>query len=187
MKRTFIAVKIEAGEDFKEVVSTLRDGLANENIRWADINNLHITIAFIGETDETSVLDIKSMLERDLSGFGSIDFGLKGFGVFRNFKDPRILFTDIENPERLIEAWDIIKKGLDALDIKLEERSFRPHLTIGRIKYLRDRNNLEEMVRKYINVKLQNITVSEIVYYESVLLPQGSVYKPISIVQLNKA
>ena len=184
MKRTFIAVKVDIGEDFKDVVSTLREELVNENIRWTDINNLHVTLAFIGDTDESSVINIKSMLESDFSGFDSIDFRLTGFGVFRNFKDPRILFTDIENPERLIAAWEIVIKGLNALDIKLEERNFRPHLTIGRMKYLRDMNNLQELVQKYMNVKLQYVTVSEIVYYESVLSPQGSVYKPISKVML---
>jgi RNA 2',3'-cyclic 3'-phosphodiesterase len=184
MKRTFIAVKVDAGDDFKNAVSTIKDGLVNENIRWMDINNLHVTLAFIGDTDESSVEKITSMLASDFPGFGSIDFRLTGFGVFRNFKDPRILFTDIENPVRLIEAWEIIKKGLDALNIKLEERNFRPHLTIGRIKYLRDRNNLQELVQKYMNVKLQDVTVSEIVYYESILLPNGSVYKPISKVKL---
>jgi 2'-5' RNA ligase len=184
MKRTFIAVRIDPGEDLKNAVSSLRSGLINENIRWVDISNMHVTLVFIGDTDEPMVKKVGSILTEDFTGFGNIDFRLTGFGVFRNLNDPRILFTGIENPGRLAGAHEIVKKGLEKLNIKLEDRQFKPHLTIGRTKDLRDKNNLQNLIQKYEGIKLQDITVSEIVYYESVLLPTGPMYKTISKVNL---
>lgn len=186
MKRTFIAVRTDPGGELKNAVSSLRSGLRNENIRWVDISNMHVTLAFIGDTDEPKVKSVGSMLKDYFAGFGNIDFRLTGFGLFRNFNDPRIIFTGIENPDRLAGAHEIVKKGLEGLNIKLENRQFSPHLTIGRIKDLRDKNNLQNLIQKYEGIKLQDVTISEIVYYESVLLPTGPLYKPISKVMLNE-
>jgi 2'-5' RNA ligase len=184
MKRTFIAVRVEAGEKLKDAILTLRAGLRNENIKWVDISNMHITLAFIGDTDEEMIEKVRFMLNNDFEGFGIIDFRLTGFGVFRNLNDPRVIWTGIVNAYRLAEAHDIVKNGLAELNIKLEDRLFKPHLTIGRIKDLKDKESLQKMIRKYSDTNLQDVTVKEIVYYESVLLPTGSLYKPILKVDL---
>ena len=184
MKRTFIAIRADAGSQLKDAISSLRAGLINENIKWVDISNMHVTLAFIGNTDEPIIKRVGSMLRNDLAEFGNIDFHFTGFGVFRNFNAPGIIWTGIENPERLIHAHEIVKRGLAALDIKLEDKFFRPHLTIARIKDLKDKNNLQKLIQKYTDIKLQDVTVSEIIYYESVLLPTGPIYKPISSVML---
>ena len=184
MKRTFIAVRVDAGNELKDAMAILKSGLKNENIKWVDINNLHVTLAFIGDTDEPLIRSVDSMLKNNLTSFGIFDFSLTGFGVFRNFNDPRIIFTGIENPEGLARAHEIVRNGLEGLEIKLEERQFMPHLTIGRIKVLRDKNNLQNLIQKYTGTPLQTVTVSEIVYYESILLPTGPVYKQITFIKL---
>jgi 2'-5' RNA ligase len=184
VKRTFIAVRVVPCDELKDAISSLRSGLVNENIKWVDISNMHVTLAFIGNTDEPVIKRVGSMLKNDFAGFGNIDFNVKGFGVFRNFSDPGVIWTGIENPERLIQAQEIVKRGLAELDIKLEDKKFMPHLTIARIKELKDKNNLQKLIHKYIGIKLQDVTVSEIIYYESVLLPTGPIYKPISSAML---
>jgi 2'-5' RNA ligase len=186
MKRTFIAVKLEAGEDLTDAISSLKAELRHEIIRWVEISNMHITLAFIGNTEEPMIKKVGKMLENDLAGTDKFEFDLTGFGVFRNISDPRIIFTGIVNPGKLIEAHEIVKKGLEELDIKLEERQFKPHLTIGRIKDLRDKSTLQRLILKYSGVVLQTVKVSEIIYYESVLLPAGQLYKSISTAGLLK-
>ena len=184
LKRTFIAVRVEAGNELKDAMAILKSGLKNENIKWVDISNMHVTLAFIGYTDEPLIKRVDSMLKNNLASFGIIDFSLTGFGVFRNFNDPRIIFTGIESTDGLAGVYEIVNKGLHGLDIRLEDRQFRPHLTIGRIKDLRDKNNLQNLIQKYTGIPFQAVTVSEIVYYESVLLPTGPVYKPITFIKL---
>jgi RNA 2',3'-cyclic 3'-phosphodiesterase len=184
MRRTFIAVKADAGGELKDAISTLRSGLRNENIKWADPGNLHVTLAFIGDTEESTIKSIGYMLENEFTGFGIINFGFTGFGLFRNVNNPRIIFSVIEKPDKLICAHEIIKKGLAGLEIRLEAREFNPHLTIGRIKDLIDKRNLRKLVGKYAGIKLNEVSVSEIIYYESVLLPTGPIYKPIMKVNL---
>jgi RNA 2',3'-cyclic 3'-phosphodiesterase len=184
MKRTFIAVKIEVSDELKEAISTLRSGLRSENVKWADLSNFHTTLAFIGNTEKNVIKNIESMLENKFKGFGSIQFNLTGFGLFRNINNPRVIFSAVENPGRLIVAHTIIRKELTGLDIKLEEREFNPHLTIGRIKDLADKANLLKLIAEYSGKKLQTVIVPEIIYYESVLLPTGPIYKPMLKVPL---
>jgi 2'-5' RNA ligase len=184
MKRTFIAVKIDAGDELRDAISTLRSYLRNENVKWADLSNLHITLAFIGDTEKVLIKSIESMLENKFKGFGSIGFSLSGLGLFRNINNPRIIFSAVMEPEKLIEAHNIIKNELAAIDVKLEEREFNPHLTIGRIKDLADKDNLQKLIARYSDKIFQTVIVPEIIYYESVLLPTGPIYKPMLKVAL---
>jgi len=184
MKRTFIGVRVDAGSELKAAISFLRSGLKNENIKWVDISNMHVTLAFIGNTEEPMIKRVASVLKNDFLSVGIINFRLRGFGVFRNFNDPRIIWTAIENHDGLMEAHEKVKNGLGGLDIKLEDKQFMPHLTIARIKDLKDKEKLQKLTQKYANIPFQDVTISEIVYYESVLLPSGPLYKPIYIIKL---
>jgi 2'-5' RNA ligase len=185
MKRTFIGVRVDASGELKAAISNLRSGLKNEDIKWVDISNMHVTLAFIGSTEEPMIKRIESMLINDFESFGIINFQLIGFGVFRNFKDPRIIWTAIENPDSLIITHEKVKRGLEELNIKLEDKQFKPHLTVARIKNLKDKDNLQKLILKYSDIPFQGVTIPEIVYYESVLLPSGPLYKPISIIKMN--
>jgi 2'-5' RNA ligase len=185
MKRTFIAVKVDAGERLRGAIISLKEGLGNEKIKWVDFNNLHVTLAFIGDTHESTINDVGSMLKKDFAGFGNITFSIRGFGVFRNFRDPKVIFSGIENSEKLIEAHEIVRKGLWKLDIKTEDRQFNPHLTIGRTKEVNNKKELQELITKFTKEEFQHVTLSEVIYYESVLLPAGPIYKPISHICLN--
>jgi 2'-5' RNA ligase len=186
MKRTFIAVKVEVLDEFQAAISELKSGLIKENIKWTDISNMHVTLAFIGNTDELTVKNIVSLLENRFSGFDKIDFKIAGFGVFKKISDPRVIFSGLENFDKMTLAHETLKKGLKELDIKLEERKFNPHITIGRIKVLNDKKNLQDLIHKYSGIEFQNVTITEIVYYESILLTTGPVYKPILKVPLNQ-
>ena len=59
------------------------------------------------------------------------------------------------------------------------ENYFKPHLTLGRIKTLVNRQDFKTILDKYKATELQNLVVEEIILYESILLPEGPVYKPI--------
>ena len=70
--------------------------------------------------------------------------------------------------------------GLNDLDIKTEDRQFNPHLTIGRIKHLNDRETLNTLINRFENNEMQIIPVNEVILYESILFPTGAVYKPLA-------
>jgi 2'-5' RNA ligase len=180
MKRIFIALKIEAGDTLQEMISSLKSRLSDENIRWTNPENIHITLSFLGDTEEKWIKDINSMLKNKCEGSGRFDLFIKGSGVFRNVNDPRIIWFGIEPSAKLLSLNGSIMKGLTELGINTEDRHFKPHLTIGRIKRLNDKVTLKALIDKYQNLEIQKTMINEVVLYESILLQSGPVYKPLA-------
>jgi 2'-5' RNA ligase len=180
MKRVFIALKVEAGENLLMMISSLKSGLRKDLIKWTNPDNIHITIAFLGDTEEEMIKSISSMLNEKCKGSGKFELIIKGAGVFRNINDPRIIWTGIEPSDRLVHLNEIIMNGLKGLSIKMEGRTFNPHLTIGRIKHLNDKKALKALTERFQNSEMQVIQVNEVILYESILLQSGPIYKPIA-------
>ncbi len=180
MKRLFIAVKIEAESNLLRIISTLKAILGDESIKWVDPGNIHLTIAFLGDTDEKRIKTLDLMLKDKCSGFGEFEFFLKGSGLFKNFRDPRVIWAGIESNGELAELHTRIKTGLAETGFRIEERLFRPHLTLGRIKSLKNTDNLKTVLEKYRDVEIQKVNVREVILFESILLQTGPLYKPVT-------
>ena len=179
IKRIFIAVKIDPGDLLLNMISGLKAGLINGRIKWAETENFHITLVFLGDTEENKITLIDKMLRRVCEGFGDFEIVIKGAGVFKSFKDPRVIWTGIGPSEKLTKLHGSIKAGLKDTGIATEERSFSPHLTLGRIKIIRDNDTLKSLVNRYVNVKMQTQQVNEVILYESLLFHSGPAYKPL--------
>ncbi len=182
--RTFIAIKITAGEKLSELTSELKKSLNNEEIRWVDINNLHLTLRFLGETNTQQVTEVINLLESVSQDYQVFQFGLKGVGFFKSNGQPRVLFFDVENDLILKQLVSEIEGGLVKSGFPAEEKTFNPHLTIGRIKSISDKEGFKSLVHRFIDTEIQQVTVTEIIYYQSILNYEGPVYKPIKTVKL---
>jgi len=180
MKRIFIALKVEPEEPLLLLISLLQNGLKDDRISWTNPNNIHITLAFLGDTENDKVSLISSLLHERCSGYGKFDLILRGAGVFKNMNDPRIIWTGVEAGENLIKLFNLISGCLKDAGIMIEERTFKPHLTMGRIKTLRDKAVLSDILDKYKDHEIQRVPVGEVILYESILLPAGPLYKPLS-------
>ena len=179
IKRIFIAVKINPGDTLLNMISCFKTGLINERIKWTETENFHTTLAFLGDTEENKIQQVGKMLRRVCEGFGDFEIVIKGAGVFKNFKDPRVIWTGIEPSEKLNKLYESVKLGLQDTDITIEDRTFNPHLTLGRIKSINDNETLKLLVTKYMNTEMQKQPVSDVILYESILIHSGPVYKPI--------
>jgi len=184
LKRIFIAVKVEPEETLSVMISSMKSRLDSEKIKWVDSENLHLTLSFLGDTDEKKINLIHEMLRKQCGGSGNFEFIIIGLGVFKSLANPRVIWTGIESSERLLELNRLVVNGLGNIGFVMEDRPFKPHLTIGRIKYLQDKTVLKTFVEKYQNKEIQKAKVQELILYESILLPSGAVYKPLYKVEL---
>ena len=186
MKRIFIAIKIEPENNLLRIHSSLKSILGSEKINWVDPANIHLTIAFLGDTEEDRIKVAAIMLKQKFGGFGEFDFNLHGTGVFKDYRDPKVIWMGIQNSGKLAELHNYIKTGLNYTGFKIEDRPFHPHITIGRIKFLRDLGALRAAVEKYKDSEIQKVSVKEVILFESILKPTGPVYKPEGIFKLIK-
>ncbi|HUX96703.1 MAG TPA: RNA 2',3'-cyclic phosphodiesterase [Bacteroidales bacterium] len=179
MKRVFIAIRIEPGEEFMKMFSLFKTVLINDNIKWTETSNIHITLVFLGDTEEKRVKETDILLKDICSGFRSFNLELRGAGVFRSLKDPRVLWAGISRSMDMDDLNKVITSKLRETGTHLEERPFSPHLTLGRIKRINNISVLSDLLEKHRNKEIQQIRVSEITFYESILRPEGPIYKPI--------
>ncbi len=178
MKRIFIAVRIEPEVELVRMISSFKKVLRNDAIKWTENSNIHITLVFLGDTEEKRVTEIDELLKKICTGFGDFKLLLSGAGVFRSISDPRVLWTGIAKSPEMTDLNRRILSGLRETGTMLEERPFSPHLTLGRIKRLNNISDLTNLIDKYQGKEIQRVKVSEIILYESILHPEGAVYKP---------
>jgi 2'-5' RNA ligase len=179
MRRTFIAIKIEPGDRLLQAYTKLQNELKNEKIKWVDDENFHTTLFFLGDTSEEMISRVKQALAGLTPAFEAFDINLYGMGVFKNLKKPRVLWAGIREFEPLEKIKQAVDQKMSQLGYTPDEREFRPHLTLARIKWIEDKNKLEHLLLEYEQQQWQKTRISELIYYESKLQRSGPVYTPI--------
>ena len=182
--RTFIAIKIRPGKKLLEIIHRFQKSFSEENIRWVPHDNLHITLRFLGETTKEQVSEIVEFMESLSENFSGFQFELSGIGYFKRKKTPRVLFANAAKNERLKLLAQNIETKMVSLGFKKSEHEFTPHLTIARFKYVEDKEKFFFLTDKYADSAIQQVNVSEIIFYQSILSAEGPTYVPIKTIKL---
>lgn len=183
--RTFIAIKIKPGPVLSDLIDKCRVVFKGEAIKWVEEDNLHLTLKFLGDTSENQVDKIKNTLEKIGSQFFAFSFGLHGMHFFSSKGSPRVLYVGLTEIQELKVIAEELQDTFYGLGFEKEIREFKPHLTLGRIKFLRDKKRFYQFVEGYKNTTFQTVNVSEVVFYQSILNSYAPEYVPLKIVQLN--
>ncbi|MFC2151340.1 RNA 2',3'-cyclic phosphodiesterase [Bacteroidota bacterium] len=185
MKRTFIAIKLPVTEQTSELVNDIKSNLNDEKIKWVDNWNLHITLFFLGDTEEEIINKIGNTLTDYLKDIKSFTLSVKGLGIFKNIHNPRIIWLGINESDDLKKLKRHLDKTLESFGFYTEDKEFKPHLTIGRIKFLKNKKNLNNLLNKYKEQEFQNFIIKEVIFYESRLTSEGPVYRSLKTFPLS--
>jgi RNA 2',3'-cyclic 3'-phosphodiesterase len=177
MKRLFIAFKIDKSYQLLEVFNDLKNELKDEKIKWVDPDHLHLTLDFLGDTDEKYIPEINHILDSVSPMHNKFNIILSSFGVFKSLHHPTVLWLGIEKNQVMVELKAELDVKLEAIGFKLEKREFNPHLTIGRPRFISGIEKLKHLIEKYKNKMIDTQSFSEIILFESILLPAGPLYK----------
>src|SRR5262245_15518533 len=99
--RTFIAIEIPA--EIRSALAALQTDLrrAGADVSWTKPENVHLTLKFLGEVDESRIGEIEKVCVSSAAEFKLFTLSLKDTGVFPNLRQPRVLWAglagDIEN------------------------------------------------------------------------------------------
>ncbi len=179
--RLFIAIPL--GPDLKEAISKIQSLLKrrNEGVKWVNPEGLHLTLKFLGNTPQEKVPRIEEAMRKALAPFGPFSVLIKGTGAFPSLKKARVLWVGIEDERsRLKEMFKSLEKQLQKLGFPMEERPFKPHITLGRIKNLKSIDFPEELEDQEVGV----LEVKEVILFKSELKPEGAEYHPLIKVSL---
>lgn len=178
MKRIFVAVDIsdEARRNVSDYIETLRREFKNIRVGWDKAEKLHLTLKFLGDTNERQLTDLKESVEKIASEVSSFKLQISQTGLFSNVRNPRILWLGVQGDlETLSRINANLENECEKIGFAKEKRDYKPHLTIGRI---REPNKAENLARKHLQNEFTPIEfeVSGIAVYESKLYSTGSIY-----------
>jgi RNA 2',3'-cyclic 3'-phosphodiesterase len=176
MKRIFAAIKILPSENFISVIYQLKNALRTESIKWVEPHNIHITLKFFGETEESRIGEIITQLTQVANAHKPFKFSVRGSGVFGSSYDPRVIWLGIDHSLELQKLSSDVLDSLAAIGWKKDRQNFVPHLTVGRIKHISDKPKLKEVIKKFENFEIQMVATNAFYLYESILKPTGPVY-----------
>ncbi len=179
MKRLFVAIKLHPSDTLLSVFRYLKENLREEKIKWVEEYNLHLTLKFFGETEEERIPGIRQALKAAAGRSAGFELELKGTGIFGSKYDPRVVWFGIEPNPGLQQLHGNLWEELGKLGYVPDSQHFVPHLTIGRIKFIRNKRYFQEVITMRREDFLQKETVRELYLFESILQPTGPVYKVI--------
>lgn len=186
--RAFIAIEIPG--EIRTKISELQSSLKRlgGRISWTKPKNIHLTLKFLGDTDESLIDEIAEELKKMAASFSQFQIHVNGIGAFPNFKRPRVIWvgTNSEN-ENLSKIAFEIENRMEKLDFKKETRKFSGHLTLGRIKDPTGIQPIIDRLQQNKDFHAGSFPVKELFLIKSQLHPTGSIYTILKKVNLRES
>lgn len=146
--RLFLAINFE--DSVVDRLITVREKLrrAARSGSFTTDNNLHLTLVFLGEVEESRIDDIKDILDMLETPLFTVNIG--GYGTFAG-RDGVTFWIGVEKRPELMELQGQLSKGLAREGFRFDNKSFVPHITLARrlvIGAFEDNSGINAEVRR---------------------------------------
>lgn len=179
--RAFIAIDLD--QAIKSELSALVARLARTRaeVRWVKLQGMHLTLKFLGEISAESDLPrVDQALRNAVLGTPCFELVLSGTGAFPDVRRPRVLWAGVEPNPALDALQGRLESLLEQAGFPREDRPFKPHLTLGRVK---GKFGLEAALAELSRNEKKtfgSMTVTRLSLFESRLRPDGAEYRVVS-------
>lgn len=158
----------------------VRDAVLDAAASWVRAENIHLTVKFFGNVEPAKAPLISAAAERVVKEFSPIQIAVGKTGVFPRPSRPQVLWIGIEDRSgALLKLQQRLEAEFAREGFPKEDRAFRPHLTIARIRKPQNANRLAET---HLGFEFSDVavTLSELVLFRSEMSSKGSKYTAIS-------
>jgi len=187
--RTFIA--IELPQHIRDKLFKLQTILkkSNADVKWVEPRNIHLTLKFLGEIDKNKSVKIAEIIEDAAKKSRQFRINLSSIGAFPDMESAQVIWVGIDKGNNEIETLaKELEERFEILGILKEKRLFSPHITIGRVKNLLNKDKLAQALREsesYFSGKNIEFDVTKINLFKSILGPSGPAYETLKEVNIN--
>ena len=174
--RAFIA--IDPGQEVRKRIAVVQESLRSgtQGVRWVKPQNMHLTLKFLGNIAADNAEKLSGELKETLRGFSPFELRFEGAGVFPNAKRPRVLWIGARSEgNHLQELEQKISRLVSAFGIPADDRPFRAHLTLGRIKGKPPGIDLLNRLEK-TDTRFGSVAIDRVFMMQSRLTPEGPIY-----------
>ncbi len=191
-RRLFVA--IELSPSIRERVVKLVDSIKSsvKDVKWVEKENLHLTLKFLGAVEETKAATVEKALDETAQTIkkaaGSFfrhgfKVSFKGLGAFPRLTHPRVFWVGIDSGAiKLTEIAKAVEESLGKIGFPKEEKQFKAHLTIGRVRSGIPKLNLDPAV--IANESFGEMEVKKLSLIQSTLGPKGAKHETLKEFQL---
>jgi 2'-5' RNA ligase len=176
--RAFLA--LDPPEEILREIGRIQDRLRKPihgDLHWVRPERIHLTLKFFGDISENAVVNISAVVGQAAAVVGPFELAIGGTGVFPDPSRPRVVWLGMSGEvARLVTFQQGLERALGEIGFPPEERPFRPHLTLGRIKSPKGLTGLAEALEKEKTVASGSFTASGLSLFQSDLTPRGAVY-----------
>ena len=144
-------------------------------VKYVETENLHCTLKFFGEVDDNKLNEIIEVIENKIKNHEPFKINIRKTGVFPNEKYVRVLWIGMED----VEPFTNLQKDLDKDFVELgfkKERSYKPHLTVGRVRGAKNKEELLAKLKDLGDVEIGEMDIRKIVLKKSQLTRKGPIY-----------
>jgi len=184
--RTFIAIKspVLVTERLGRLANVMRARWPERSVRWVAPENIHLTLRFLGDTAETQIAALSQGLEAIAAGYQAFTLTLGKSGTFPSGRRAKVIWTGLTDERGSLSE---LQQKVEALVLQQgwepEERAFRPHLTLGRV-----RRGIRAPTENWLeHPPPMEFEVQEIELVSSLLKPGGAEYRTLCRAVLSRA
>jgi len=169
LQRVFIGIPVD--KQSQRLINKLLKPLKESptDIRWVPENNRHLTLAFLGDTAKSEIDSLIQTFDTTYQRRSCFHYRLSGLSRFPNASG-RIIALSGQPVEPLEEIYQVTRKLLDKNRIDFDQKSFRPHITLARIRKARP---VKTAFDQHTDISLD---ITSVVLYQSTLNSTGSIY-----------
>lgn len=176
--RAFLAVDLyeELIEKAFGVQNILKE--SDAAVKYVEEQNLHFTCKFFGEISEKRKDKISTTVKETLPDYSPFKINVKGIGVFPHPGYVKVIWLGLEDAQYFSQLIKNLDYKFSKLGFK-KERSYVPHLTIGRVKSAKNKEALTARIKELEDVDIGTMKVDKLLLKKSELTPKGPVYSTI--------
>ena len=185
--RTFIAVLIS--EELKRRIALVQEEFKKvaPEVKWVAEENFHVTLKFLGNVNAGSLGRISEAVAAAANGIEPFEIEVGGVGAFPSSRRPRVIWVGVTaGKQELVELAGRVDKQLEKLGFAREDRPFKSHITIGRVKEGQGVENLVPALERAQVGYLGTVHVGSIALMKSDLRRDGPVYSVLSEISLGR-
>jgi len=179
--RTFVAIELDEATRRKLSAAVERLRRAAGDVKWVDAHGAHMTLKFIGDIEDKDLPAAVAALRAAAARSRPFVMRVHGISGFPPRGRPRVIHAPAEEPTgTLLALAEAVEEALfDAISVEPEDRSFKAHVTLGRVREGKHCPSVEELSRLVGDQEFGQVEVKEIVLMKSDLTPRGPVYTPL--------
>ena len=177
MMRLFIAWPLpdQVREQLGQLISLCKGKGAS--VKWVAAENIHLTARFLGDTEETLIPQINRVTDEVAGLSAAVNTEINRLGGFPNLKRPRVIWAGLgADCETLAAIARQVELRVRKLRYKPEKKSFKAHLTLGRVRRPQGLDALTDFLNEYRFVSIP-VLFDRLCLFSSTLTPKGPIYK----------